>query len=217
MTNHPAPTSSNYDDWLIDELAKQPADPAQRVALINRASIYQLQTFLEDENMTRTRNITIRQGDIFFEGVVGVVIEVSDSERELVEQRIASLYFAQLNDPTKPAPTYWNYDDWLIELAKQPAAQSATDHAAAAAARASIINRASYYQLSNFLVDQDSIRFSNSLDMIGESDEDAVEAPVLMEAWDNDIELAEQRFAARSDALYAAQTTKRAAQTSRHQ
>ena len=118
----------------------------------------------------------------------------------------------------QPAAASSNYDDWLIdELAKQPADQSAADHAAAAAARASLINRASYYQLSNFLVDQDSIRFSNSLDMIGESDEDAVEAPVFMEAWDNDIELAEQRFAARSDALYAAQTTKRAAQTSRHQ
>jgi len=214
MINQPSPNSSNYDDWLIDELAKQPAAaPAHRASLINRASLYQLQAFLEDENTTRKRNIIISEGGIFFEGVFGVVIEVSDSERELIEQRISDLYFAQLDDPTQPAPAYWSYDDWLIdELAKQPSAQSAADHAAAAAHRASLINRASLYQLSNFLEDQDSIRFTNSLDMIGESDEDAVEAPVLMEAWDSDIELAKQRFTAKSDALYAAQTTKRAAQ-----
>jgi hypothetical protein len=221
MINQPSPNSSNYDDWLIDELANQPADAlapaaaAHRRSLINRASLYQLQTFLEDENMTRKRNIIISEGDIFFDGVVGVVIEVSDSERELVEQRISSLYFAQIDDSTQPAPAYWSYDDWLIdELTKQPAAQSAADHAAAAARRAVLINRASLYQLSNFLVDQDATRFSNTLDW---SEEEDVKDPIIMEAWDSDIELAEQRFTAKLDALYAAQTKKRATQRAQRQ
>jgi hypothetical protein len=110
----------------------------------------------------------------------------------------------------QPSPNSSNYDEWLInELAKQPAAQSAADHATAAAHRASLINRASLYQLSNFLVDQDATRFSNTLDW---SEEEDVKDPIIMEAWDIDIELAEQRLTAKMDALYAAQTTKRAAQ-----
>jgi hypothetical protein len=66
QTNQPTRTPSIYDRWLIDALAKQPADPAAaadlpaaaaiRAALINRASLYQLQAFLADQRDIRLLN-----------------------------------------------------------------------------------------------------------------------------------------------------------------
>jgi hypothetical protein len=63
QTNPHPRTPSIYDRWLIDALAKHPATAAERpaaaahrAALINRASLYQLQAFLEDQRDIRLLN-----------------------------------------------------------------------------------------------------------------------------------------------------------------
>ncbi len=66
QTNQPTRTPSIYDRWLIDALAKHPTAPAAaadrpataaiRAALINRASLYQLQAFLADQRDIRLLN-----------------------------------------------------------------------------------------------------------------------------------------------------------------
>jgi len=103
MINQPVPAPSNYDEWLIDSLAKQPADPAAaadlpaaaaaRAAIINQASLYQLQAFLEDQRDIRLLNSQNGRGED------ALIREAWDTDLELAQARItaklAALYHAQ--------------------------------------------------------------------------------------------------------------------------
>jgi hypothetical protein len=104
----------------------------------------------------------------------------------------------------QPAAAPSNYDEWLIDaLAKQPAdPAAAADLPAAAAARASIINQASLYQLQAFLEDQRDIRLLNSQNGRGED-------ALIMEAWGSDLELAQARITAKLAALFSTQPAQR--------
>ena len=94
MINQPAPALSNYDEWLIDALAKQPADPAAaadhaaaaaaRASIINRANLYQLQAFLEDQRNIRLLNSQNGQGED------ALIMEAWAADLELAQARITA-------------------------------------------------------------------------------------------------------------------------------
>lgn len=104
----------------------------------------------------------------------------------------------------QPAPFSSRYDEWLIdELDKQPAAQSAADHARAAARRAALINRASLYQLQAFLESQRALRWFNSISANGGTWVGGVEAIIVIEASGRDLQLAQERIISKLAALFS--------------
>ena len=102
MSNQPNPMSNQHDDWLIDkldELAKHPAQnaadharaAARRAALINRASLYQLQAFRESQRALRWFNSLSANGGTWVGGVEAIiVIEASGRDLQLAQERIIS-------------------------------------------------------------------------------------------------------------------------------
>ena len=104
MINQPAPAPSNYDEWLIDELAKQPADPAAaadrpaaaaaRASIINRASLYQLQAFLEDQRNIRLLNSQNGRGED------ALIMEAWAADLELAQARITAKLAALFSTQT---------------------------------------------------------------------------------------------------------------------
>ena len=104
MITQPAAASSNYDEWLIDALAKQPADPAAaadapaaaaaRAVLINRASLYQLQAFLEDQRNIRLLNSQNGQGED------ALIMEAWAADLELAQARITAKLAALFSTQT---------------------------------------------------------------------------------------------------------------------